>query len=89
MLCCGTGIGMALAANKVPGIRASVCGDPFSAEMTVRHNNANIITIGARVVGSELAKMIVDSFFNAQFEGGRHARRVDKITAIEEKYSKD
>lgn len=88
VLCCGTGIGMALAANKVPGIRASVCGDPFSAEMTVRHNNANIITIGARVVGSELAKMIVDSFFNAQFEGGRHARRVDKITAIEEKYSK-
>ena len=56
--------------------------------MTVRHNNANIITIGARVVGSELAKMIVDSFFNAEFEGGRHARRVDKITAIEEKYSK-
>ena len=88
VLCCGTGIGMALAANKVPGIRASICGDPFSAEMTVRHNNANIITIGARVVGSELAKMIVDAFFNAEFEGGRHARRVDKITAIEEKYSK-
>ena len=89
ILCCGTGIGISIAANKVKGIRAAVVSNEFGAEMTRRHNNANIITIGARVVGSELAKMIVDSFFNAEFEGGRHARRVDKITAIEEKYSKD
>ena len=87
VLCCGTGIGMSLAANKVPGIRASVCSEPYSAKLTVQHNNANIITIGARVVGEELAKMIVDAFFTAEFEGGRHARRVDMITAIEEKYS--
>ena len=87
VLCCGTGIGMSLAANKVPGIRASVCSEPYSAKLTVQHNNANIITIGARVVGAELAKMIVDAFFTAEFEGGRHARRVDMITAIEEKYS--
>ena len=89
VLCCGTGIGMCLAANKVPGIRASVCSEPYSAKMTVQHNNANIITIGARVIGAELAKMTVDAFFTAEFEGGRHQRRVDMITAIEEKYSKD
>ena len=88
VLCCGTGIGMCLAANKVPGIRASVCREPYSAQLTVQHNNANIITIGARVIGPELAKMTVDAFFNAEFEGGRHANRVNMITAIEEKYSK-
>ncbi len=88
VLCCGTGVGISLAANKVPGIRACVCSEPFSAKLTVEHNNANIIAMGARVVGTELAKMIVDSFFGAEFQGGRHARRVDKITAIEEKYSK-
>ena len=89
VLCCGTGIGMCLAANKVPGIRAAVCSEPYSAELTVRHNNSQIITIGARVIGEELAKMTVDAFFNAEFEGGRHAKRVDMITAIEEKYSKE
>ena len=88
VLCCGTGIGMCLAANKVPGIRAAVCSEPYSAKLTVQHNNANILTIGARVTGSELAKMTADAFFTAEFEGGRHARRVDLITAIEEKYSK-
>ncbi len=88
VLCCGTGIGMMLAANKVPGIRAAVCGEPYSAELTVRHNNSNIITIGARVIGPELAKMVVDAFFEAEFEGGRHQERLDMITAIEEKYSK-
>ena len=72
----------------MPGIRACVCSEPFSAKLTVEHNNANIIAMGARVVGTELAKMIVDSFFGAEFQGGRHARRVDKITAIEEKYSR-
>ncbi len=86
VLICGTGIGISLAANKVPGIRAAVCSEPYSARLTVQHNNANIIAMGARVVGSELAKMIVDEFFSAQFEGGRHAMRVDMITDIERKY---
>ena len=88
VLCCGTGIGISVSANKVPGIRAAVCSEPYSAKLSVEHNNANIIAVGARVVGSELAKMIVDAFFQAEFQGGRHARRVDMITAIEEKYSK-
>ena len=86
VLICGTGIGISLAANKVPGIRAAVCSEPYSAKLTVEHNNANIIAMGARVVGSELAKMIVDAFFDAQFQGGRHAMRVDMITDIERKY---
>ncbi len=86
VLICGTGIGISLAANKVPGIRAAVCSEPYSARMTVEHNDANIIAMGARVVGSELAKMIVDAFFDARFEGGRHAMRVEMIHAIEEKY---
>jgi len=86
VLICGTGIGISLAANKVPGIRAAVCSEPYSAQLTVRHNNANIIAMGARVVGSELAKMIIDAFFNAEFEGGRHAKRVAMISDIEEKY---
>lgn len=88
VLICGTGIGISLAANKVPGIRAAVCSEPYSARLTVQHNDANIIAVGARVVGPELAKMIIDSFFDAEFEGGRHARRVNMITEIEEKYSK-
>ncbi len=88
VLICGTGIGISLAANKVPGIRAAVCGDPFSAKMASQHNNANIVALGARVVGNELAKMIVDSFLATEFEGGRHALRVDMITDIERKYSK-
>ena len=88
VLICGTGIGISLAANKVPGIRAAVCSEPYSAKLTVEHNNANIIAMGARVVGPELAKMIVDNFFDAKFEGGRHQRRVDLISAIEAKYNK-
>lgn len=88
VLICGTGIGISLAANKVPGVRAAVCSEPYSAKLTVEHNDANIIAMGARVVGSELAKMIVDAFFDAEFEGGRHARRVDIIRDIERKYSK-
>ena len=88
VLICGTGIGISLAANKVPGIRAAVCSEPYSAKLTVQHNNANIIAMGARVVGNELAKMIVDAFFDAEFEGGRHAVRVDLITEIEKKYSR-
>ena len=86
VLICGTGIGISLAANKVPGIRAAVCSEPYSAKLTVEHNNANIIAMGARVVGPELAKMIVDEFFGAKFEGGRHAVRVQMISDIEEKY---
>ena len=83
ILICGTGIGISLAANKVKGIRAAVCSEPYSAEMTRRHNNANIIAFGARVVGTATAESIVDAFLNAEFEGGRHTRRVDIITAIE------
>ena len=86
VLICGTGIGISLAANKVPGIRACACSEPYSAMMAKRHNNANIIAMGSRVVGTELAKMIIDSFFDAQFEGGRHQRRVDMLTKIEEDY---
>ena len=82
-LICGTGIGMSLAANKVPGIRAAVCSDPYSAKMARTHNNCNILCFGARVVGSELAKMIVDTFLDSTFEGGRRQRRVDMIMKIE------
>ncbi len=89
VLICGTGIGISLAANKVPGIRAAVCSEPYSARLTVQHNDANIIAMGARVVGPELAKMILDEFFGAQFEGGRHLDRVNIIRAIEKKYSRE
>ena len=84
ILVCGTGIGMSLAANKVKGIRAAVCSESYSAALTRRHNNANIIAFGARVVGVATAEAIVDAFLEAEFEGGRHAARVDLITAIEE-----
>lgn len=84
ILICGTGIGISLAANKVHGIRAAVCSEPYSAELTRRHNNANIIAFGARVVGTAVAERIVDAFLEAEYEGDRHARRVDMITAIEE-----
>ena len=83
-LVCGTGIGMSLAANKVKGIRAAVCSEPYSAELTRRHNDANIIAFGARVVDNKRAEEIVDAFLGAEFEGGRHKTRVDLITAIEE-----
>lgn len=83
ILICGTGIGMSLAANKVPGIRAAVCSEPYSAKMARAHNNCNILCFGARVVGSELAKMIVDTYLDTPFEGGRHQRRVDMIMKIE------
>ena len=79
ILICGTGIGISLAANKVRGIRAAVCGDCFSAEMTRRHNDANILALGQRVVGAGLALKIVDIFLDTPFEGGRHARRVAMI----------
>ena len=81
---CGTGIGISLAANKVKGIRCALCSEPYSAELTRRHNNANMLALGARVIGPELAKMIVKTFLATPFEGGRHQRRVDLLTAIEE-----
>jgi len=84
ILICGTGVGISLAANKVKGIRACVCSDPFTARLSKQHNNTNILAFGARVVGSELAKMIVEEWLNAEFEGGRHAARVAMITEIEE-----
>lgn len=79
ILVCGTGQGMAMTANKVPGVRAGVVSDAFSARMIVEHNNAQILSIGARVVGQSLAETLVDTFMAASFEGGRHARRVSKI----------
>lgn len=84
VLICGTGVGISLAANKVHGIRACVCSEPYSAKLSREHNNTNIIAFGARVVGSELAKMIVDAWLGAEFEGGRHQRRIDMLAEIEE-----
>ena len=85
ILVCGTGIGMSMVAGKYKGVRAAVCGDTFSARMTRLHNNANVLCIGARVVGAGLAKDIADAFLATEFEsGGRHEMRVDMITAIEE-----
>ncbi len=83
VLICGTGVGISLAANKVPGVRACVCSEPYTAALSKRHNDANIIAFGARVVGDEMAKLIVDSWLDASYEGGRHARRVGLITEIE------
>ena len=80
---CTTGIGISIAANKVKGIRAALCGDCYSAEMTRRHNDANILAMGARVLGPGLALKIVDTFLNTEFEGGRHARRIALISDIE------
>lgn len=84
VLICGTGVGISLAANKVHGIRACVCSDPYSAKLSREHNNTNIIAFGARVVGPELAKMIVDEWLGATFQGGRHQRRFDMLAEIEE-----
>ena len=83
LLFCGTGVGISMAANKVKGIRAALCGDCYSAEMTRRHNDANILAMGARVLGTGLALKIVDTFLTTDFEGGRHARRVALISDIE------
>ena len=83
ILCCGTGIGISMAANKVKGIRAAVCCDAFCAEMTRRHNNANILCMGGRVINAEKAVELADIFLHTEFEGGRHAKRVQMITDIE------
>ncbi len=84
ILVCGTGIGMSMAANKVKGIRAALCGDVFSATMSREHNDANVICMGERVLGPGLAISILDAWLDTEFAGGRHARRVSKIMAIEE-----
>ena len=83
VLICGTGIGMSMAANKVKGIRAACCSDYFSAKFTRAHNDANVLCIGARVVGAGLACELIKVFLDTPFEGGRHQRRVDKIHEIE------
>lgn len=83
ILICGTGVGISLAANKVHGIRACVCSEPYTAKLSKQHNNTNIIAFGARVIGIETAKMIVDEWLGAEFEGGRHQRRIDMISEIE------
>ena len=80
---CTTGIGISITANKVKGIRCALCSEPWSAEMTRRHNNANMLAMGAGAVGPLLARRIVETFLTTEFEGGRHQRRVDKITAVE------
>ena len=80
---CTTGIGISMTANKVKGIRCALCGDPWSAEMTRRHNDANMLAMGAGVVGPQLARQILEAFLTHDFEGGRHQRRVDKLMALE------
>ncbi len=83
ILICGTGLGMSIAANKIHGIRAAVCGDCYSAEKTRQHNNANILCLGARVLGTGLAEQIVDAYLGASFLGSYHTQRVEKIMALE------
>ena len=85
---CTTGIGVCIVANKVPGVRCAYCTDTFCAQLTRAHNNSNMLALGEKVVSLDCALKIVDLFLNTGFDGGRHALRVDKITAIEKKYSK-
>ncbi len=84
VLICGTGVGISLAANKVHGIRCCVCSEPYTAKLSKQHNNSNIVAFGARVIGIETAKMIVDEWLAAEFEGGRHQTRIDMISEIEQ-----
>lgn len=83
ILICGTGVGISIAANKIDGIRAVVCSEPYSAKLSRQHNNTNILAFGAKVVGKATAEMIVDEFLTASYEGGRHQRRIDMISALE------
>ena len=83
ILVCGTGIGMSIAANKIKGIRAALCSDTFSAHATREHNDSNILCLGQRVIGESLALDIVDTWLNAEFQGGRHQNRIDKICELE------
>ena len=84
VLICGTGVGISLAANSVQGVRAVVCSEPYSARLSRQHNDTNVVAFGSRVVGPELAKMIVDEWLEAEYEGGRHQRRIDMIAEIRE-----
>ncbi|MBQ6487949.1 MAG: ribose 5-phosphate isomerase B [Solobacterium sp.] len=84
---CGTGLGISLACNKVHGIRAAVCSEPYTAKYGRLHNDCNILCFGARVIGIEMAKMMLDAFLTTEFEGGRHQRRVDEIMDIERRNS--
>lgn len=86
ILICGTGVGISIAANKVSGIRAVVCSEPYTAKLSKEHNNTNILAFGSRVIGSELAKMIVKEWLDAEFEGGRHQNRINSISDIENDY---
>ena len=88
ILVCGTGIGISISANKVPGVRAALCSDTFSAHATREHNDANILALGERVVGPGLALDIVKTFLTSKFQGERHQKRIDKISLIEKKYNK-
>ena len=85
VLICGTGVGISIAANKVEGVRAVVCSEPYSAKLSREHNNSNILAFGARVIGIEMAKMIVDAWLDAEFMGGKHGKRVDMIMDIEKR----
>ena len=80
---CGSGVGISISANKIKGVRAVCCSEPYSARMSRQHNNANVLCFGARVIGPEMAKMIIDEWLAAEFLGGRHQMRVDKISALE------
>lgn len=84
ILICGTGLGISLAANKIKGVRAAVCSEPYTAKMARAHNDCNILAFGARVVGAEMAKMIVETWLDTKFEGGRHQKRVDMIMEEEQ-----
>lgn len=88
VIVCSTGIGVSIVANKVPGVRCAHCHDSYCAEFTRLHNDSNVLALGEKVVGEGYALKIVDTFLDTQFEGGRHQRRVDKITEIEKKYCK-
>ncbi|TAL26833.1 MAG: ribose 5-phosphate isomerase B [Nitrospirae bacterium] len=88
ILICGTGIGMSIVANKIPNIRASLCNDLFTAKMSRLHNDANVLVIGGRIVGRDLAKEIVRTWLSTEFEGGRHSNRLNKIKLIEERFIK-
>jgi len=88
IIVCGTGLGISISANKVPGIRAALVSDTFSAKMSRAHNDANILALGGRVLGDDLALEIVEAWLNTEFEGGRHERRVNKMKDLEKKYNK-
>ncbi len=89
ILVCGTGIGMSIAANKVPGVRAAKCNDPYEATVTRQHNDANVLCLGARVVDATVMDEMVRNFLVTDFEGGRHARRVDKMMALQSESAAD